>query len=345
MNAQRIDIGKGQWIELKDSLFIHVRTRRRWCLDIFVAPLERVKLLRRGEPPLLRTIPFVSYAALFGAPVFAVCVLVALAAKRDQPLYALGLAAVCSLAITALFAAGMLLYGRIRGRRETALYASGSFYDPVMRFAHEEGTNPELEAFLGTLPTGYADVSPATLLGEMYRLPSPWRSFLGTIYWLPWLYMAWAQQYHGPYSATFVRVCSGALFALFGVVFGAQTLFYLRNPKATKLARAAMFDGDYDAAALVLDRVLEESPGNPYANYLQMGVALLQGDLERASSCAEVVKGSRILQYLWPPLFGVAACMPSAENLRALAAHVSAAGEAQPIEDLLPPISPIAPVR
>lgn len=52
MNAQRIDIGKSQWIALRDGLFIHVRTRRRWCLEIHVAPRERVRLLARSALPL-----------------------------------------------------------------------------------------------------------------------------------------------------------------------------------------------------------------------------------------------------------------------------------------------------
>lgn len=73
MNTRRIDIDKTRWIELRDGLFTYVRTRRRWSMDIIVAPCERVSVPRRSAPPAIRTIPFVSYAALFGAPLFVIC--------------------------------------------------------------------------------------------------------------------------------------------------------------------------------------------------------------------------------------------------------------------------------
>lgn len=329
MNNQRIDIGKGQWIALRDGLFIHVRTRRHWCMDINVVPRERVRLIARSALPLLRTIPFVSYAALFGAPAFAICVVVALGVYRESPGFALAMAALWTVPLTVLLAVCMQLFGRIIGRRETVLYTCSSVHYPVIRIRHKDGTNPALEAFLDTLPTGTTTPAAQGPLSEMYRLPSPWRSFLGMCYLPAWAWLAFAPVIDGAHLDIYSRVCNGALLAFFGIVFGAQTLFYLRNPKATKLSRAAMFDGDYDVAALVLDRVLEESPGNPYANYLQMGVALLQGDLERAASCAEVVKMSRVMQYLWPSLLGVSVLAPSAENLRELSTHVGAAGHAQ----------------
>ncbi|MCC6697930.1 MAG: hypothetical protein IT365_20055 [Candidatus Hydrogenedentes bacterium] len=348
MNNPRIDIGKRQWIALRDGLFIHVRTRRHWCVDISVVPRERVRLIARSALPLLRTIPFISYAALFGAPAFAICVVVALGVYRESPGFGLAMAILWTLPLTVLLAVCMQLFGRIIGRRETVLYTCSSVHYPVIRIRHKEGTNPALEAFLDTLPTGTDTPATQGPLSEMYRLPSPRRSAVGLIYLAVWLSMAWSSGYQVSNHADIDSLnlwCFGVLAALYTFASGAQLLFYLCIPRTAKEARAALFDGDYEAAALILGRQLEETPGHPYASFLRMAVALMQGDLEGAATCAEVVKKSRIMRYLWPPLLGVIELTPHAENLRALAAHLSAAGHAQPSEDLLPPISPIAPIR
>src|SRR5690606_2372468 len=127
--------------------------------------------------------PFVSYAALFGAPVFAICALVMLGTHRDAPLYALGMAVAWALVVTTVFAVAMLLFGRIKGRRETLLYVSGNVYSPMIRFKHVEGSNPTLEAFLDTLPAGSSAPPGNVPLGEWYRLPSRVRSVLVSLYW------------------------------------------------------------------------------------------------------------------------------------------------------------------
>ncbi|GMV94657.1 MAG: hypothetical protein AMXMBFR82_44350 [Candidatus Hydrogenedentota bacterium] len=319
MHNQRIDIDKHRWMAVRDGIFIYVKTYRRWSMDIVVAPVERVSVLRRSALPVIRSIPFVSYAALFGAPVFAICALVMLGTHRDAPLYALGMAVVCSLALTTVFAVAMLLFGRIKGRRETLLYVSGNVYSPMIRFKHTEGGNPTLEAFLDTLPAGSA-ASPGNVpLGEWYRLPSRARSVLVSLYWPMYTYVFWPRQ---PIEGEISNMLAwGVVVLLLGgylVFLGLLLWFYFRNPRATKEARAALFDGDYDAGATILRGVIEKTPGQPYANYLLLAESLVRGDLEHAATCADVVEKSRIRQFVAPPVFGITVHSPVAEKLRDL---------------------------
>lgn len=318
MNNHRIDIDKHRWIAVRDGLFTYVRTYRRWSMDIVVAPVERVSVLRRSALPAIRSIPFVSYAALFGAPVFAVCALVMLGTRRDTPLQSLVWALILSILLTAVFAGAMLLFGRIAGRRETMLYMSGNVYSPMIRFKHVEGSNAELEAFLDTLPTGHASPSDKVPLGEWFRLPAPLRSLLHTLYWPLYIVVLWPDPSYGGLISKLVR---GALLVLMGLYFvfiGLQCFFHFRNTKATKEARAALLDGDYDAAATILRGVIEETPNHAYANYLFLAESLVRGDLQHAATCAEYVDRSDVRQHLLPPVFGVALHAPGAEKLRAL---------------------------
>jgi hypothetical protein len=320
MNNQRIDIDKHRWMALRDGLFIYVRTHRRWSMDIIVAPWERVSVLRRSELPTIRTVPFVSYAALFGAPVFAICALVMLAANRDTPLQSLGWALGISIALTVVLSGAMLLAGRVKGRRETVLYASCNFTRPLIRFKHDEGANLEMDAFLDALPTRYGTVSDAVPLGEWYRLPAPVRSVLGMLYLPLWIVTLLPRTSE---NDAFTWIFQGAFMvmaAMYLVLLAWQLHFFYRNPKATKEARAALLDGDYGAAELILRGVLEKSPRQPYANHLQTAVALVNGDLPQAAACSAIVEQSRIMQYLLPPFPGAMAHAPASERLRALAA-------------------------
>jgi hypothetical protein len=319
MNNQRIDIDRHRWMAVRDGLFVYVRTYRRWSMDIVVAPVERVSVLRRSALPAIRSIPLVSYAALFGAPVFAVCALVMLVTRRDTPLQSLGWALILSIVLTAVFAGAMLLFGRIAGRRETMLYMSGNVYSPMIRFKHVEGTNAPLEAFLDALPAGYALGSDKVPLGEWFRLPAPLRSTLGTLYWPFYIVLLWPRDsFEGELLDSIIRGCLLIFLGAYLVFLSLQCFFYFRNPKATKEARAALLDGDYDAAAVILNGALEKTPDQPYANFLLLAESLVRGDLVKAASCADAVERSGIRQYVQPPVFGITVHRPVAEKLRTL---------------------------
>jgi hypothetical protein len=261
----------------------------------------------------------VSYAALFGAPVFAICALVMLGIFRDTPLQALGWALIASLVLTTLLAATMLLVGRIQGHRETVLYVSGNVFSPMIRFKHDEGANGELDAFLDALPSAYGNALSNVPLGEWFRLPAPLRSTLGTLYWPFYIFLLWPRDsFEGELLDSIIRGCLLIFLGAYLVFLGLQCFFYFHNPKATKEARAALLDGDYDAAAAILIGVLEKTPGQPYANFLRLTESLVRGDLTQAASCADVVEKSRIRRLVAPPVFGVTVHSPVAEKLQDL---------------------------
>jgi hypothetical protein len=56
MNNQRIDIDKHRWMELRDGLFIYVRTYGRRRLDIAVAPQAALGRGPLSEGPILATV-------------------------------------------------------------------------------------------------------------------------------------------------------------------------------------------------------------------------------------------------------------------------------------------------
>jgi hypothetical protein len=194
----------------------------------------------------------------------------------------------------------------------------------MIRFKHVEGTNAPLEAFLDALPAGYALASDKVPLGEWFRLPAPLRSLLHTLYWPLYIFLLWPRDsFEGKLLDSIIRGCLLIFLGAYLVFFGMQCFFYFRNPKATKDARAALLDGDFDAAATILRGVLEKAPGEPYANFLLLAESLVRGDLVQAAACAEVVEKSRVRQLVAPPVFGVTVHSPVAEKLRALELYVN----------------------
>jgi hypothetical protein len=322
MTNTRVDIDKSTRLEVRGRLLYCIQTRKWSGIRIAVVPVERVRLGTNGGLALTRWV--LSALLVFGVSAASYGLWSILEFEGLVVFTLLG----CQVGMPTVFPSVVadVKAWYLRSNRVRLVLDDG--VGPVS-VLYRVGSDPEMDVLIERIRHNEDDqlsVSPASVQfsytstrGELvgYLIDLLPFSVFGIIVFNLW-------------SSSSVYTLLMVFSAWIAVMYGPRLLAILWRIMATRRIRnaeAAMFDGEFDTAQLLLSALVEPALRGPYAANLQVTLALVRGDLNAAADFLAVLQRSFTYQVVFgTTYFGLRlrprpAPTPNPEVVRKLAAY------------------------
>ena len=325
MSAQRIDIGKGQWIVLHDGIAFFRGLNPQRPAEVSAVPEGRVRVEYRANPPSIWTIDLeaIGYIKVLALVVFALLFWALILLDSTRAII-LGL----TMGFGSLLVLCILGIWRVRsleraGWRSVKLTAEMGFRMMELTFNRVRGANPALETLLDC----WREHRSVDRYGLQTAIEVSFRrrfdtSFGTAVSVLTLLNLGIVDFYVNQGWIGFAIACflGGALVL---TLYLLTLLLDALTPRALRTARSALLADELEAARLMLEHFLAEKPRHVYGNLLMAAYALMEGDIQLAAKNRLAMRGENGRFRLSEALYTLTHRVSSARTFQALAEYAA----------------------
>ncbi|MCC6697386.1 MAG: hypothetical protein IT365_17280 [Candidatus Hydrogenedentes bacterium] len=325
MSAQRIDIGKGQWIILRDGIAFFRGLNPRRPAEVSAAPEGRVRVEYRANPPSIWTIDLeaIGYVKVLALTAFAFLYWALILLDSTRAII-FGL----TMGFGSLFVLCMLGIWRVcslerAGWRSVKLTAEMGFRMLELTFNRVRGANPALETLLDC----WREQRSVDKYGVPIAIAVSFRrrfdtSFGTALSVLTFLSLGIVEFYVDQGSIGFATAC--LLVAVLMLTPNLLTLiFNVLTPRALRAVRSALQADELEAARLMLEHFLASKPRHVYGNLLMAAYALMEGDIQLAARHRLAMRGENGRFRLAESLYTLNQRVSSARAFQSLAEYAA----------------------
>lgn len=325
MNAQRIDIGKSQWIALRDGIvFVRCSNWRRPG-ELTAVPEGRVRVMYRAMPTSIWTLDVQAFSHIivltYVVLALLICAVIVLDSSRALYLSSVvGFSLLLVLCLLGIWKARRLQRAGWRSAGLTAQVGSRAL---ELKFGRIQGANPALE----TLLENWMEHRPIDGYGLSTGVAMEFRrpfalSFETAFYAFTFLSIGFSELYIEVGSPSLAIACflGGALVL---TPYMLTRLLDALSPRALRTARSALLADELEAARLMLEHFLAEKPRHVYGNLLMAACALMEGDIQLAAKHRQAMRGENSRFRLAEELYALAYRVTSAGAFQAVAEYAA----------------------
>ncbi len=284
----RIDSDRTTRLEVRGRLLYCIRTSKWWGIEVIVAPLDRVKLRGSGVETFTSAFVLIGFAAAILASGLSLWFL--------HASYVMHLLVAGTLILMGVKAGLRRMVSCVlswwRGERWVHLYLTPYTTHGQVHAAYREGSSAAFDAVVEQIRR-YQDSdfasSPSVVRFAYYTPFAESVRFLSNLVIPVCILIPIAVGDWGNYFLNLLIAVMAPLY-LIGTLLLLWCFFARRK---LKVAEAALFDGDYDTAALVLSGLPEPASQGIHATHLAAMLALLRGDLNVMADSLAVMQRAK----------------------------------------------------